>query len=366
MIHDADSPRRILVVDDQIGVRNMIRSILESIGHEVEIAKDGFEALAKLELDIDLVFLDVQMPGIDGFEVARRIRESPRHWDIPILMVTGRANREDRIRAVEAGANDFIAKPFDFTEINVRTDSLLRMKDANDALKSHKIELQETVKRRTSALRKALDDTVNTQRKLEEAYLETIHRLVVAAEFKDSGTAAHIRRMSRFSAMLAREINLPPSEIELIWHASPMHDIGKIGTPEDILLKPGKLNDDEWVMMKQHTLYGARILEDSSSKLLKAGEIIALSHHERWDGSGYPNGLAGEEIHLWGRISAVADVFDALTSKRPYKIAFSNETALDIIQEISGKHLDPKLVEIFISNMDEVVKIQKEDMKVRK
>lgn len=353
-----DKPKRILVVDDDQTIRAFLRDYLESLGHQVESANDGFEAIAKLELDIDLVFLDVRMPGMDGFEVTRWIRDNSQFKDIPVIMATGLNTTQDRIRAVEAGANDFITKPFDCTEIYTRTTSLLRMKEAHDALKSYKNELEGTVAKRTEALRRALDKMVDTQRRLREANLETIHRLVIAAEFKDMNTAAHIQRMSRFSAMLARKINLTPGEVESILYASPMHDIGKIGTPEEILLKPGKLSGDEWLEMKQHTLFGAQILENSSSELLHMGEIIAVSHHERWDGGGYPHGLAGEEIPLWGRICTIADVFDALASERPYKKAFSNEEALKILKEGSGKQFDRQLVNIFTDNMSEVIEIQ--------
>ena len=353
-----NKPSRILVVDDERDIRRLLRDILETLGYEVEIARDGFEAMAKLALDIDLVLSDVMMSGMDGFELVKRIRDNPDFQDLPVIIVTGMTTRKDRIRAVEVGANDFVAKPFELTEINVRIKSLLRSKEAHDELKRHKQELEGVVARRTLALRNALDETVEIQRMLRKAHIETINRLVVAAEYKDKGTAGHIQRMSRFSALLAQKINLPPSEIELILRASPMHDIGKIGTPEDILLKPGKLNEDEWVMIKKHPLIGGDILKQSSSDLLRAGEVIALSHHEKWDGSGYPNGLAGEDIPLWGRICAVADVFDALTNERPYKPAYSNEESLRILREGSGKHFDPHLVDIFINSMDEVVGIQ--------
>ncbi len=353
-----NKPSRILVVDDEKDIRRLLRDILETLGFEVEVASDGFEALAKLALDIDLVLSDVMMSGMDGFELVRRIRENPHFHDLPIIIVTGMTTRKDRLRAVEVGANDFVAKPFDLMEINVRIKSLLRMKEAHDELKRHKQELEGIVARRTLALRNALDETVETQRMLRKAYIETINRLVIAAEYKDKGTAGHVQRMSRYSAMLARKLGLPPGEIELILRASPMHDIGKIGTPEEVLLKPGRLTDEEWDLMKQHTLIGGDILKQSSSELLQTGEVIALSHHEKWDGSGYPHGLAGEEIPLWGRICAVADVFDALTNERPYKPAFSNEESLKILKDGSGVHFDPQLIEIFAGNIDEVISIQ--------
>ena len=181
----------------------------------------------------------------------------------------------------------------------------------------------------------------------------------MAAEYKDEDTANHIKRMSHYSRILAGSLHLSPGEVEIIHLASPMHDVGKMGTPDNILFKPGKHTPEEWEIMKQHATFGGRILNGSSAKLLQAGEIIALSHHEKWDGSGYPKGISGEDIPLWGRITAVADVFDALTSKRPYKEAFSNEKSLQIMKEGRGKHFEPRLLDLFLENLDEVFDIQK-------
>ena len=357
--------KRLLIVDDEAPNRDLLEALAEALGHEAELARDGLEALAMIKLDVDLVLLDVMMPGMDGFEVARRIRQDPVYGDVPIIMVTALTGLEDRLRAVEAGANDFITKPIDKTELRIRTASLLRMKEAQDLVKRHRRELEETVQRRTSALREALADMAEAQRRTHDAYLDTLQRLVIAAEFKDDDTAIHLQRMSRYAALLAQKLNLPPGEVELIRLASPMHDVGKIGIPEHILLKPGKFTLDEMERMKQHAHIGSRILMGSSSELLKAGEIIALTHHEKWDGSGYPNGLAGEAIPLWGRISAVADVFDALTSPRPYKIAFSNETAVRMLEEGRAKHFDPALIDLFLNHLDEVVAIQEEHRRPR-
>jgi putative two-component system response regulator len=350
---------RILIVDDNDSIRELLQAMLETLGYEIETARDGFEALSKLVFDIDLILLDILMPGMDGFQVVQKIRSQPLYKEIPIIMVTGLSSRKDRIRAVEVGANDFIAKPIDLTEIKVRTASLLKMKRAQDDLQRHQSELETIIEQRTLALRQSMQEVVKAQRQLQNAHLETIHRLVAAAEFKDSGTASHIQRMSRFSAMLAALINLSPGEVDMILHASPLHDIGKIGTPEEILLKPGKLNQPEWNLMQQHPVMGSRILIDSSSLLLQTGEIIAISHHEKWDGSGYPFGLKKEAIPLPGRICAIADVFDALTSVRPYKKAYSNDTALRVMEKGAGTHFDPLLFALFTDNMKEVEDIQK-------
>ena len=354
--------RRILIVDDEVPNRDLLESLVEAMGHEPDLARDGIEALAKVKLDIDLVLLDVMMPGMDGFEVARRIRQDPSAADVPIIMVTALTGKEDRLRAVEAGANDYITKPIDKTELRIRVASLLKMKEAQDAVKRHRKDLEDTVYRRTEALRKALAEMADAQRRTYEANLDTLHRLAVAAEYKDDDTALHLQRMSRYAALLAQKLNLSPGEVELIRFASPMHDVGKIGIPEAILLKPGRFTDDEMDRMKQHTHIGSRILGGSASELLKAGEIIALTHHEWWDGSGYPNGLAGEAIHLYGRLCAVADVFDALTTQRPYKPAFSNDEAIRLMKEGRGTHFDPILIDLLLAHFDEVLAIQ-EDMR---
>jgi len=352
--------KRILIVDDEEQNRLLYMSILDELGHEYETAQDGIEALAKLELDIDLVLLDVKMPHMDGFEVARRIRRDRESFDVPIIMITALASREDRIRAVEAGANDFIAKPADLLEIQVRTASLLRMKDAQDELKRHKTELEEMVKRRTDSLRRSLDRVTEAQRRAYAAQIDTIHRLALAAEYKDKKTAAHIRRIGYYCSILGKGMDLSPGEVEIINLASPMHDVGKIGIPDEILLKKSSLTPVEFEIIKSHTTIGSSILQGSSSELLRAGEVIALSHHERWDGTGYPNGIAGDGIPLYGRICAVADNFDALTTKRPYKEAFSNERAIEIIREGSDSHFDPKVVAVFNENLDAILKTRKQ------
>jgi putative two-component system response regulator len=352
--------KRILLVDDQETMLDLLEVVLKAWGYETERAKDGFEAMAKVELDIDLIILDLEMPGMDGFEVTKQVRASERFRDIPIIISTALTNRETRLRAVEYGANDYITKPIDRTELQVRAASLLKLKESQDAIKRHQVQLEEKVAQRTNSLRRALEEMVEAKRKAYEANLETIFRLAVAAEHKDKDTAAHIRRMSRFCAILARRCGLLPNEVEVILYASPLHDVGKLGIPDAILCKPGKLTDEEWVVMRQHSVLGGRILMNSSSELLRAGHIIALNHHEKWDGSGYPKGLKGEDIPLQGRICAVADVFDALTSERPYKKAFPNEKAMEILEEGKDKHFDAELVDKFVASRDEVIAVQQE------
>lgn len=351
-------PRRVLVVDDEQTNRAMLEGMLEAFHHEAVLACDGEEALGKLDHNIDLVLLDVMMPGLNGYQVAQRIRADPDLCDIPIIMVTALTGKDDRLRAVEAGANDFIAKPVEMTELQVRTDSLLKMKAAQDEIKRHRLDLEQRVDERTQELQNAFDEIADAQRNTIEAHLDTIRRLVLAAEYKDEDTAAHIQRMSLYSVLLAERLGLPTDEVELLRHASPMHDVGKIGVPDYILLKPGRLTDGEMTIMRQHTLMGVRILQGSPSMLLQAGEVIALTHHEKWDGSGYPNGIAGEDIPRWGRICAVADVFDALTSDRVYRKAMPKEKALAIMRDGRGSHFEPMLVDLFFSQLDDMVEIQ--------
>jgi len=333
---------RVLAADDQEEIRQALTRALQALGYEVELAADGIEALAKLPLDPDLVLLDAEMPGLDGFEVARRIRADPEYLDLPIIMVTGLDSREDRLRAVEAGVNDFISKPFDLTELRVRCTSLLRLKGATDALKRQHADLEQVVAKRTADLRVALARMADAQRNTYAAHLDTIRRLVIAAEYKDRDTATHIERIGLYCEHVAGTLKLPPGEVEIIRHASPMHDVGKIGIPDAVLLSPRKLDPEEWEIMKTHPAIGARILAGSPSPVLQAGETIARSHHERWDGSGYPDGLAGEEIPLGARIIHVADALDSMLTTRIYQAPRPVEDALAQIRAGAGAQFCPR------------------------
>jgi putative two-component system response regulator len=355
--------KRILIVDDAPLNRELLEAMVTSLGHEVELAADGFAALAALKREFDLVLLDVMMPEMSGFEVVQRIRNGSDQPDIPICMVTALAEEEQRQRAVKFGANDFIAKPVDMVELEMRVASLLRVKEAQDAAKAPEAAAAAEI----AALRQSLRKMTETRDKAERAELETIERLALSAECKEKNTANHIKRMSRYCEVLARNLKLPQREQEIIYYASPMHDVGKAAIPDGILLKPAKLSPEEWTTMKQHAEIGGRILGGAGSELLQAGKLIALTHHEKWDGSGYPNGLAGENIPLHGRICAVADVFDALTSRRPYREPLGNNKALQIMREGKGTHFDAHLLSLFLDSMKEVEEIQRlhPDVEVR-
>lgn len=209
-------------------------------------------------------------------------------------------------------------------------------------------------------VKKSISELKAAHQELQEASLDTIHRLVLAAEYKDEDTGAHIVRMSRYSALIAEKLGLPDRDVQNILYAAPMHDVGKIGVPDSILMKPGKLTDEEFEIIKTHTIIGAKILTDSKAEVLKVAEQVALSHHEKWNGEGYPQGLHGDSIPLAGRIVAIADVFDALTSKRPYKKPFPLEVALDIIRKERGEHFDPDVVDVFLENIEEILNIKEE------
>lgn len=347
-------PKCVLVVDDDLHNLALLGEILEETGYRIEVANDGLEAVAKLKLGIDLVLLDLVMPGMDGFEVCRRIRADARYQGLPIIMITGFSSREHHVAALRAGAQDFVGRPFDPTELRLKVHTQLRLREAEGLLQERQVACEDAVLARTASLRSAIFEAVEAQREAWQAHLDSIHRLVLACEFKDYDTAAHVQRIAEYCTLLAEELGLSPGEVELVRHASPMHDVGKIGIPDTILLKPGPLTFEERRVMEQHAEIGARILGGSASRLLQAGEVIAWSHHERWDGTGYPRRLAGEDIPLWGRICAVADFFDALTSHRIYRRALTIDETLERMSEARETHFDPRLLDLFLGAADKV------------
>jgi putative two-component system response regulator len=360
--HDqmTDTKYRILVADDDEMVRELHAEFVRGFGYDVELAADGIEAIAKVGLGVDLVLTDAHMPNLDGFDVARRIRKTRTSDELPIVMVTSLDARQDRLRAYEAGINDFINKPVDHTELRLRLKWLLELKTAQDKLKRSKQTLEETVQRRTSELRHALEEVTRAQRLVQEGHLDTIRRLTIAAEYKDHDTAGHIERIGRYSEVVGHAMHLAPGMVDLLLHAAPMHDVGKLGIPDNILLKAGPLTDEERDIMNTHTTIGAQILTGSTSPVIQMGERIALAHHEKWRGSGYPRGISGEEIPMEARICSVVDFFDALTMDRPYRKAVPNDEVVLMIQAETGSSFDPSVVEIFLDVRVELEKIQAE------
>lgn len=349
-----DGVSTILVVDDEKQNLKLIESILVPLKYRVILAADGEEALVKVRSEKpDLVLLDIMMPKMDGFEVARRLKQDETTMIIPVVMVTSLGELEDKVKAIEAGADEFLVKPVESVELKARIKSLLKVKAYNDSVRDSQRILEIQVNEKTSELRNAYE-------KVKAVTYETINKLSRAAEYLDDSTSSHLQRISRYAEVVARELELGPDIVESILYASPMHDVGKIGIPDRILMKPGKLTASEWEIMKTHSEIGAKILEGSDQPLIQTAEKIALTHHEKWDGSGYPHGLKGEEIPVAGRITAIADVFDALTSKRPYKEAFSLQKSLSIIKESRGTHFDPAIVDAFLAVEQEIVKIMEQ------
>lgn len=332
--------KTILVVDDDPINRRVLSRYLIGMGHNTVLAESGPEALSLLTPEVDLVLSDIIMPEMDGFELVRTIRAEPKWDDIPVVMVTTLGDRQARLEAVQAGAIDYISKPLDELELRIRVAATLRTKEKADEIRRFQGDLTEMVEDRTLALRTAL-------LQLKEASLDVVHRLCAAAESKDTDTGTHLLRISNYCGGIAEKLGLCGEDADILRHASPMHDIGKIAVPDAVLMKPGPLDDVEWRLMREHPMHGARILANPTNRLLEAGEQIARTHHERFDGSGYPVGLSGTDIPLFGRICAVADVFDALTSKRPYKEAFSVETACGIMAAARGSHFDPQVLDAF-------------------
>jgi putative two-component system response regulator len=349
---------RILIVDDDPKIRELHSRLAMSLGYETEMAADGVEALAKLVLNIDLVLLDIQMPNMDGFEVARRIRSQPEHAFLPIIMVSALAGAGEHRQAFEIGINDFIAKPIDRDELRLRSHWLLDLKKAQDRLNQRGVELEQSVERRTAELREALEAMSRAQRKIYDAHLDTIRRLTIASDLKDHVTGGHIERIGLYSSVLAKAVQLAPGDVETVRHAAPMHDVGKLGIPDEILLKPGPLTDAEWAIMRTHTTLGGDLLAGSDSEVIRMGERIARSHHEKWDGTGYPDGLAGEDIPIEARICAVVDFFDATTMDRPYRTAIPMDDVLGMMREGSGSHFDPTLLDLFFERLETIQEIR--------
>ena len=347
--------KRILAVDDEAYNLELLQEIfIENNDTILLTANNGREMFDILEEDndigIDIILLDLSMPVMNGFEVLKKIKINPALALIPIIIVT--ANHDEKIKALELGASDFINKPYNVTELKLRTMNYIQIGQSQRYIKETNEYLEKKITKRTLQLQKAL--AISKQNEYEISL-----RLGKVSEFRDIETGMHIKRMSLYSELLAKLLKLNKEEIELIRYASPLHDVGKVGISDNILLKAGKLTPDEFEIMKTHTLIGADILEKSDNyPILNAGKIIALQHHEKYDGSGYPYGLKGEEIHLYARIVAIADVFDALTSERVYKEAYSTAKAIAIMKEGRGTHFDPALLDLFQENLYQFLNIK--------
>lgn len=335
----------ILAVDDNATNLALLEALLARIpGVDTVALDDPLLALDWCrENRPDLILLDYMMPGIDGLEFMRRFSALAGRQETPVIMITADLEREVRYQALELGARDFLNKPIDRAELTARIKNQLALIDAQKKLADRAAWLAEEVAKATA-------DILAREK-------EAILRLSRAAEYRDPETGAHLLRMSHYSRLIAARLGLPSAEQELILEASPMHDVGKVGIPDAILLKPGRLDEDEYRIMKRHAEIGYEILRDSPAPLLQAAAEIAWSHHEKFDGTGYPRGLRGEAIPLFGRIVAVADVFDALTSERPYKKAWPLERARAFLEEQAGGHFDPAVVSAFLSVWEDALAI---------
>lgn len=328
---------KVLVVDDTPENIDILVGILGE-HYKVIVALDGEKAIILAQKSPpDIILLDVMMPGMDGYQVCEQLKAQAVTQFIPVIFVTALSETADEARGFSLGAVDYITKPLSAPIVLARVKTQLALYDQKRLLESQ-------VKERTQEL----DDTRH----------EIIRRLGRAAEYKDNETGMHVVRMSYFAKLLAEEAGLPCHFCELIYNAAPMHDIGKIGTPDSVLKKPDKLDNEEWLEMQQHAVIGGEIIGDHKDPLLQMAKRIALTHHERWDGTGYPNQLAGEAIPIEGRIVAIADVFDALTSVRPYKKAWSVEDTMALLERESGKHFDPELVVHFRAVLPQVLQIR--------
>jgi putative two-component system response regulator len=338
MMSDVTDKKTILIVDDTPENIDVLRGLLEA-DYKVKVALEGNRALkiANSSNPPDLILLDIMMPGLSGYDVCEQLKDNPLTRRIPVIFVTAMGEVDDESKGFALGAVDYMTKPVSPPIVHARVRTHL-------ALYDQALQLEDTVQQRT----KELNDT----------RMEIIRRLGRAAEYKDNETGMHVIRMSLYSKILARAAGLDEEQAELLLNAAPMHDVGKIGIADHILSKPGSLNDEEWAVMRKHPEFGAEIIGDNASSILRMARIVALAHHERWDGSGYPLGLAGEDIPLAARIVAIADVFDALTTMRPYKQAWSVDDAVADLQKDAGTHFDPQLVSKFVSVLPEILKVR--------
>jgi putative two-component system response regulator len=326
---------RILIVDDEPAYLDLLQRFLNSIGYRnTKTTGDPFEvAQLVVDFDPDLILLDLRMRGMDGIAVMQQLEAYTTRFYLPILVLTGDISDEAKRASLSSGARDFLNKPFDLTEVRLRIENLLETRFLHVELQRQNAQLEERVALRTT--------------ELEESRREVLERLSTVSDYRDDVTGRHTRRVSALSTELARELGVDEEESAVIGAAAALHDIGKVGIPDFILMKPGPLTPEETTLMKTHTTIGARMLAGSLSRVLQVAEVIALGHHERWDGSGYPQGLRGEDIPLHARIAGLADVVDALGSDRPYRPAWPIERVRALVDEEAGRHFDPEAAKAY-------------------
>ncbi|NOX32916.1 MAG: response regulator [Deltaproteobacteria bacterium] len=321
----------ILIVDDDPGIRLLFEKAMKTAGFECKTTDSGCKALDVMSHTyFDVVVSDIDMPGMSGIELSGKIFEK---YSSDVIIMTGKVKSYHYHEMINIGASDFVEKPFSIQELILRVNRVLRE-------------------------RRLKKEARNSHEELKQAYVDSIHRLVMASEFKDEDTGDHIVRIGEYSRLMARKLGLPDKEIDNIYYAAPMHDVGKIGIPDKIMLKPGNLTPEEFEIIKTHTTIGAKLLSRSKSGILKMAKDIALCHHEKYDGNGYPNQVSKEDIPVSCKIVAIADTFDALTSKRPYKDPYPPEMALDIIRNEKGRHFDPGITEIFMEYFSDFLQIR--------
>ena len=337
---------RILIVDDNEDNRYTLSRRLTRQGYtSIDEADDGLAGLKAIaKADYDLVLLDIMMPGMDGFEVLEELRKEGELPGLPVIVISAIEDIESVVRCIEMGAEDYLPKPFNPVLLGARVNACLEKNSLRKIERAYRNRLEERVAERTS--------------ELERSRRNVIRSLGIAGEYRDYETGTHVLRMSKYCHILAQKVGMSDEFSEDVYLAASLHDLGKIGIPDRVLLKPGKLDADEWEVMKTHSAIGAEILQAHKAPVLVMARTIALSHHEMWDGSGYPKGLAGEDIPIEGRITAICDVFDALSSRRPYKDAWPFDKIREYIAEKAGSHFDPELAAAFLEMYEEIVNIR--------
>jgi len=333
----------IIVVDDTILNVVLLEEICKDEGHNVDSFTNPLEALESIkQKEYDLAFIDYMMPELNGIELIKQIKQI--QPNVISVMITAADSQEVKLKALEAGASEFLSKPIDISEMMIRLKNMNKLIQAEKVLRDYN---------------KKLQNEINLAiQKIQKGEYETLDVLSKVAEYRDEDTHNHTKRVAEYSKLIAKQSGLDEEMQDLIYYSSPLHDVGKVAIADAILLKPGKLTDEEFAVMKTHAQIGYEMLNEFENKYLKAGAIIALSHHEKFNGNGYPNGLKGDEIDIMGQIVAIADVFDALTSKRPYKEPWPLEKAFNLLKEEAGKHFNPFLVEVFLNQKSAIIEVK--------